>query len=199
MSTQFNPPEEELLIKRAAEGDREAFGELVRLYERLVYNTVKARVGNETDALDISQDTFIKIWRSVGKYRGDCRFATWVYRICVNTCIDFLRHSKFTVTEAYPTYTDKDGDENYAELADESTTSDPQRAAERNETSVMVRRAISMLPNEQREVIILRDLEGYSYDDISDMLGLEIGTVKSRINRARLKLRELLADYGKNN
>ena len=198
MSTQFNTPEEELLIKRAAEGDKEAFGELVRLYERLVYNTVKSRVGNDTDALDIFQDVFIKIWRSVGKYRGECRFATWVYRICVNACLDFLRHSKFTVTEAYPTYIDKDGDESSVELADESTSADPQRAAERNETAAMVRRAIAKLPNEQREVIILRDIQGYSYDDISDMLGLEIGTVKSRINRARSKLRELLSEYRKN-
>ena len=89
---------------------------------------------------------------------------------------------------------DKDGDEVEAEFADESESASPELAAERNETVKLVRDAISRLPSDQREVVILRDIEGFSYEDIASMLGIEVGTVKSRLNRARLKLRELISD-----
>jgi len=191
---EYNTAEENELIARACEGDHAAFGEIVKIYERLIYSTVKARLGNEEDSLDVAQDIFIKIWRSIKNYRADCRFATWVYRITVNACLDFLRHTKFTATEPMPTYTDKDGDEITLEFADESINGSPEAAAERNETVRAVREAIERLSPDQKEVIILRDIEGYSYESISDMLGLEIGTVKSRINRARLHLKELLLD-----
>ena len=195
MSTQFNTPEEDDLIKRASEGDRDAFGEIVKLYERLVYNTVKAKIGNEEDALDISQDIFIKVWRYIAKYRGDCRFSTWIYRISQNACLDFLRHAKYVATEPMPTYIDKDGDEVTLEPRDSSESGSPEHSAVRNETVRAVRSAIDRLTPEQREIVILRDIEGYSYESISEMLGIEIGTVKSRINRARLHLKELLSDH----
>ena len=192
MSIELNSPEEDVLIKRASEGDREAFGEIVKLYETLVYNTVKLKVGNAEDALDVSQEAFLKMWRYIGKYRGECRFATWVYRICVNASLDFLRHAGLTATEPMPTYTDKDGDEITLELPDESANASPENSAVRSDTVNTVRRAIARLSGEQREIIMLRDIDGYSYEEISEMLGLEIGTVKSRLNRARNNLKELL-------
>ncbi len=194
MSVEINTPEEELLIKRASDGDREAFGEIVKLYQKLVYNSVKSRLGNEDDTMDVCQDIFVKLWRTIGKYRGDCRFSTWVYRITVNACLDFLRHAKFTATEPMPTYIDKDGDEVEAELADDTVAVSPEGAAVRKETVKLVRESIARLPSEQREVVVLRDLEGLSYEKIAEMLGLEVGTVKSRINRARLRLREIIAE-----
>jgi len=194
LSAVTNPPEEELLIKRASDGDKNAFGEIVKLYERLVYSSVKSRLGNEEDALDVCQDIFVKLWKNIKKYRGDCSFSTWVYRVTANTCLDFLRHSTYAATERMPTYIDKDGDEVEAEFADESESASPELAAERNETVKLVRDAISRLPSDQREVVILRDIEGFSYEDIASMLGIEVGTVKSRLNRARLKLRELISD-----
>lgn len=194
LKTQYNTPEEEVLIRRASRGDSEAFGEIVRLFQRLVYNTVRSMVRNEEDVLDVSQEIFIKIWRSIGKYRGDCRFSTWVYRITKNACLDFLRHAKYTAAEPLPTFTDKYGDEACFELRDDSEEASPEHSAVRKETVMAVRTAIERLSPEQREVITLRDIEGYSYEAISDMLGLELGTVKSRINRARLHLKELLSD-----
>ena len=191
-ATKFNPPEEEALIALAANGNEEAFGNLVSMYEKLVYNTVRSKISSPEDALDISQEVFIKIWRYIGRYRGDCRFSTWVYKICRNTCLDFLRRSQHYVTERMPVFTDRDGDETEAELPDESAASSPERTFEKNDDIRMVREAIDALSPEQREVILLRDIEGYTYDEISEMLSIEIGTVKSRLSRARSNLRSII-------
>ncbi len=194
LHSQFNTHEENLIISAAAKGDREAFGQLVRLYERLVLNTVRAKVDNETDALDVSQEVFIKVWRSLPNYRGDCRFSTWIYKISANACFDFLRKEARSQAEPLPTFTDKDGDEVTTELADDSIGSLPEEAYERSERIRAVRAAIASLSVEQREVVVLRDIEGRSYEEISEMLELEIGTVKSRLNRARGALKELLSE-----
>ena len=190
---QYNTPEENALIGAAANGDSEAFGSLYTMYERLVYNTVRLKVGNPDDALDLSQEIFVKIWRSIGRYRGDCRFSTWVYKICINACLDFLRRTKASLTESIPTYTDRDGDEVEIEFADESAASSPELMSEKREKVRLVRDAIAKLSPEAREVVELRDIQGYSYEEIAEMTGLGIGTVKSRLNRARSHLRELLA------
>ena len=194
MSASYNTPEEDALIKRAADGDQEAFEAIFRTYERLIYNSVKARIGNENDSLDIAQDVFIKIWRYIATYRGDCRFSTWIYRICTNACLDFLRRDRVWAASALPSYIDKAGDEVTVEPCDNSTSSSPEAFAVQRETSNNVRSAIDRLSPEQREIILLRDIEGYGYEEISSMLNLGIGTVKSRISRARLHLKELLSD-----
>lgn len=190
--TQFNTPEEDALIKAASGGDKDAFGRIVSMYERLVYNTVKSKVGSNEDALDLSQEVFIKLWRSIGRYRGDCRFSTWVYKVSINACLDFLRKAQTGAAEQMPVYTDKDGDELCFEPSDDSITASPERSYEQNEAVRMVRDGIARLSPEQREVILLRDIEGYTYEEISDTLRLEIGTVKSRLNRARSNLRQII-------
>ena len=189
----YNTSEENALIDAAKNGDHAAFGEIVKLYEKLVYNSVRLKVG-DAEAFDVSQEVFIKIWRSIGRYRGDCRFSTWVYKICQNACLDFLRRQRVSATEAMPTYTDKDGDEIELEFADESTLASPECMAEVRERVKIVRDAIARLSPEAREVVELRDIEGYSYEAISEMTGLEIGTVKSRLNRARRHLKQLLLE-----
>ena len=191
---QFNTCEEERLIEAAKNGDSAAFGEIIKLYEKLVYNSVRLKISSAEDALDVSQNVFIKLWRSIGSYRGDCRFSTWVYKICQNACLDFLRHHKATATETIPTYTDKDGDEIELEFADESVCASPERMAERREKVMLVRDAIAKLSPDAREIIVLRDMEGYSYEAIAEMKGLEVGTVKSRLNRARLQLKAFLSE-----
>lgn len=191
---QFNTCEEERLIEAAKNGESAAFGEIVKLYEKLVYNSVRLKISSAEDALDVSQNVFIKLWRSIGSYRGDCRFSTWVYKICQNACLDFLRHQKATATEAIPTYTDKDGDEIELEFADESVGASPERMAERREKVMLVRDAMTKLSPDAREIIVLRDMEGYSYEAIAEMKGLEVGTVKSRLNRARLQLKAFLSE-----
>lgn len=185
--------EESALVIAASNGDQAAFSELVRIYERLVYNTVKSKVLHSEDALDVSQEVFIKIWRSLPTWRGDCRLSTWIYKIAINTSFDFLRR---TTLETDPLER-QDESERPIELADPSPDSSPEENFEKNETVRSVRRAIARLPEEQREVVTLRDIDGYSYDEIAEMLSLGIGTVKSRLNRARKRLRELLEEETK--
>ena len=177
------------LIKAAANGDEAAFSRIVTAYERLVYSTLKSKVMSGEDAMDLSQEVFIKIWRALPNWRGDCKLSTWIYKVCVNTSLDFLR--KASDVETLSTSPEDDDDRPF-EVADESISSSPERLAEQNETTLAVRRAISRLPEDQRQVIMLRDIDGFSYEDISEMLSLGIGTVKSRINRARTRLKALL-------
>lgn len=192
MAHSYNTPEEDAIIRAASEGDRDAFCRIVSMYEKFVYNALRMKIGCAEDAFDLSQEVFIKLWRHLARYRGDCRFSTWIYKICMNTALDHLRREKNVSAEPMPTYTDKDGDEVMPEFRDEDEASSPESVLEKNEAVRTVRRAISRLSEEQREVILLRDIEGYSYEEISDMLNLEIGTVKSRLNRARTNLKTLL-------
>lgn len=195
MSQQFNTPEENRLIEAASRGDKAAFGQIMEMYEKLVYNTIRTKVQNAEDAMDLSQEVFIKLWRSIGHYRGDCRFSTWLYKIAVNASLDFLRRAPHVNAEPLPSVTDDDGEEKMLELPDESIAASPERTLDKAETVRVVRDAIAQLNAEQQEVILLRDIEGYTYEEISEMLSLEIGTVKSRINRARSNLRELLSAF----
>ena len=181
------------LIKAAAKGDQSAFSELVTAYERLVYNTAKSKVFSHEDAMDISQEVFIKIWRSLPNWRGECRFATWIYKVCVNASLDFLRRAP-EETESLSGRPDEDGEERPLEIADESVSASPESSLEQNETTMAVRRAIAKLPDDQRQIVVLRDIDGYTYEEIAEMLSLGLGTVKSRINRARVRLKALLED-----
>lgn len=180
---------EKELIASAAAGDNDAFGRIVSLYEKLVYNTVKIRVKQNEDALDVSQEVFIKIWKALPNYRGDCRFSTWIYRIAVNASLDFLR--KYSGEAPENIFSGGD-DEPEREIADEGNVSSPEEALDRSETVNSVRHAIKMLPEDMQQVILLRDIEGYSYAEIADMLEIEMGTLKSRLNRARESLKEKL-------
>ncbi len=194
MNHSYNSPEEDKLIAAASNGDKAAFSQIVTTYEKLIYHTIRMKVGSAEDSLDLSQEVFIKLWRSIGKYRGDCRFSTWLYKIAVNTSLDFLRRSAHDRTGSLPTMTDEDDEEKQLEFADESVSASPDRTLDKMETVRMVRSAIEKLSDDQREIVILRDIEGYSYEEVAEMLELEIGTVKSRLNRARAHLRVLLSD-----
>lgn len=180
------------LIHASLAGDNEAFGELVKKYERLIYNTAYQITSNAEDAFDISQETFIKAYRSLGSFRGDSKFSTWIYRICQNSAKDFLRsgvrHNAVSITS----FEDDYKQEVQFDIPDDNTVSQPEMSLERNENRKAVRDAIAHLSEDHKNVIVLRDIEGYSYDEISEILNLEIGTVKSRINRARLAIKDYL-------
>lgn len=188
-----NDESEASLVRAAAHGDQAAFSEIVRLYERLVYNTVKSKVLQSEDALDLSQEVFIKIWRSLPTWRGDCRLSTWIYKVALNTSFDFLRK---TTIDTDPLDHRSDEDDRPLEVADTSLDASPEERLEQSETTRAVRRAIAKLPDDQREVVMLRDIDGYSYEEIADMLSLGIGTVKSRLNRARKRLKEIIKEEG---
>lgn len=180
------------LVKRAVRGDIEAFGELVRLYERFVYNLAFKFSFSEQDAYDISQEVLIKIWRSLPTFRFDCEFSTWVYRITHNTCLDYSRKKK-RMPVVSMTDSSEEGESDERSVLDITDISaEPAECLLKKERIAAVREAIEQLMPEHREIIILRDMEDFSYLQISEMLALDIGTVKSRLSRARAKLKEIL-------
>jgi RNA polymerase sigma-70 factor (ECF subfamily) len=190
-------PELDDLLRRAKDGDGDAFSDLVAHYERFVYNTavrVLSASGQSSDlADDIAQDSFIKAWRNLTQFRGECTFSTWLFRVTVNTAKDAIRSAarRPTVSLSYPDGDDEDG---YAEWDVPVTSGDeiPEEVLEKKELILGVRRAVEALPEEQRQVVVMRDLHGLSYQEISDTLGVELGTDKSRLNRGRTNLKILL-------
>ncbi|MBR5453665.1 MAG: sigma-70 family RNA polymerase sigma factor [Clostridia bacterium] len=179
----------ELIIKRAARGDSEAFAILLREKQSLVYNLAYRLSENREDALDISQEVFIKVWRSLPGFRGDSSFDTWLYRITLNAARDYLererKHTRGKVDE---------------EDTPESLTASYDTPEERYldlEEAGEVKAALGRLSREHREILILREVHGYGYREIADMLDLEEGTVKSRINRARAALKKELTEWNK--
>lgn len=183
--------EEKILIKKAQKGDTAAFEALVSAHEGFVYNLALRTLRSTHDAEDATQEVFMKAWTSLGSFRGDSKFSVWLYRITGNVCTDMLRHRRNTVSL---TVTNGEGDDAEMEIADSSPT--PHEALEKKERSAALQRALDALPEDYRRAIMLRESGGMSYDEIAAALRLDIGTVKSRIFRARKKLCEILSADG---
>lgn len=176
------------LVRRAKRGDISAFEDLISGYEKKVYNTAYRFFNNAEDAMDVSQEIFIKVFTSLRRFREDSSFSTWLYRIAVNTCIDFLRKKREDVLPIKEEI-----------VMDDKTklgfqTELPEEFVEKQEAKQAIMKAISTLPEEQRICIILRDVQGFSYTEISDILSCSLGTVKSRLFRGRRALKENLKD-----
>jgi len=181
------------LVVLAKAGDQDAFEQLVRDNEKRIYNLVLRMVGNPEDALDLSQESFLKAWKGLPSFKGDSAFSTWVYRLASNPCLDFLRRRK-RQQEAVGAPLSLDDEDAPPPPSDES--SQPEVQLERTERSLALKKALDALPDHHRQVLILRELSGLSYQEISDALDLDIGTVKSRLTRARLSLRKILLEDG---
>lgn len=185
--------DEAITVRRVLDGDVNAFEPLVREYEKTVYNLALRTVGNAEDAADITQEAFIRAYNSLPSFRGDSRFSSWLYRIVSNLCLDFLRsRSRHAVVSL--SREDGEGEETEAEIADESQS--PELLLDRKLTREAVRQGLDALPREQRDILLLREIRGMSYEEIGEALGLEAGTVKSRLFRARKKLCEQLVRDG---
>ena len=185
--------EDSALIAAVLSGDTEAFAPLVTEHQDRVYRLALRMLGSEADAADAAQDAFIKAFTSLDSFRGDSRFAVWLYRLTNNVCIDYLRRRKRQETISLQTQ-DEDGEELELSLPDERYS--PEKLAERAEDVRAVREAIAALPEDCREILLMREVGGLSYEELSQALALEPGTVKSRLNRARKKLCVLLAESG---
>jgi RNA polymerase sigma-70 factor, ECF subfamily len=190
-----NPGEdiERRLIASAARGDREAFDQLVRSQMHRVYNLCYRMMGDHEEAGDCAQDTFLKAYRSLKDFRGESSFNTWLCSIAVNTCKNRLqsaayRHSRHDLSIAAVSSSDQSNCER--DLPDPAPTALDRM--ERHELDSLLQKAIKALPPDARTVIVLRDVEGFSYEEIARMTGWAIGTVKSRLARARGQLRESL-------
>ena len=183
---------EDHLIADAATGSEEDFRQLVETYAPRIYNIALRMCKNPTDAEDITQEVFIKLHRSLESFKGDSAFSTFLYRVTANTCLDFLRKQKKMTT--VPLYSEGEAGRLETVIPDEGER--PEEISERKELRRVVLRGLDRLPKDQRIVLTLRDLEGLTYTEISEALGLAEGTVKSRICRAREKLRKILKEDG---
>ena len=181
------------LIRRVQAGETEAFEELVRAHEKTVYNLALRMTGNPQDAEDMAQEAFLKAYRSLPDFRGESKFSVWLYRIVSNVCLDLLRRQQRRPTVSL-TVEDEEGDEAQWEVPDERYS--PERLLEQKLTREAVRKGLAELPEEQREILLLREIKGLSYEEIGEILSLEPGTVKSRIFRARKKLCAFLLREG---
>lgn len=179
-------PEKEL-VRKSKHGDIEAFETLIMSYEKKIFNIALGMAGNFEDAGDIAQEVCIKIFKNIKSFKEDSSFGTWVYRITSNTCIDEIRKRSKVIPL---TMTNDDGEE--FELPVEDREKLPDEAFETKEKSDAVRKCILDLPLESRAIIVLRDIRGFSYDEISRILSINMGTVKSRLNRARNILKDRL-------
>lgn len=177
--------QEALTVQRVLDGNADEYEKLVLEYQKNVYNLALRMTGDPEDAADMAQEAFIKAYSSLSGYRGDSKFSVWLYRIVSNVCLDFLRAKKRRQTVSL-SVTDDDGEDTKLDIADESKS--PERIFERAMTRDAVRRGLAALTPEYRQILILRELQGMSYEEIAEVLGLESGTVKSRIFRARKKL-----------
>lgn len=182
------------LVQRAKQGDEQSFAALVEQNQGRIYNLALRMTGNPDDALELSQEAFLNAWKGLGKFQGDSSFATWLYRLTSNVCIDFLRREKRRNALSMTVSLDDEEEARQAELPDERYS--PHVEAERRERRETLRAGLASLSAEHRRVLILRELEGLSYGEIAQVLELEEGTVKSRIARARLALRNYLKKQG---
>jgi len=184
---------EEQLIKKSQQGDIKAFEELVLQYQNKIYALAYRYMGNEEDAYDMSQEAFIKAYKSLRSFKGKSSFGTWLYRVVSNICLDELGRRKrrivpLSLDEPLATL---DGDEVEKEIADTSPTADI--LYEQKEFLLYIQQLLDQMKIEHKTVIVLRDQMDLSYEEIAEILKCSIGTVKSRLSRARTVLREMLS------
>lgn len=181
---------EQLLIERSKNGDVSAFEMLIEAYQKKVFNLAYRIIGNYDDANDIAQEAFIRIFRSISGFRGQSSFSTWIYRITTNVCLDEIRKRKNKSVQ----YLDDDIQTDDGEMQRQIISDDPlpEEIAERKELRAVINDSLGELKEEYRIIITLRDIQGMSYEEIAKVLDCPTGTVKSRINRARQALKNVL-------
>lgn len=181
--------EERSAIAEAQRGDVQSFNTLVRLYEGRVYNLCYRMLGDSESAADATQDAFLSAYRGIRSFRGGS-FRSWLLRIATNACYDVLRARKRRPTVSLDIDVDNDQDQSPLQIADDAES--PDDVALRRELANEIQRGLGLLPEEQRAVIVLSDIEGLAYEEIAQITGANLGTVKSRISRGRARLREVL-------
>lgn len=179
---------DEQLVRACQDGHWEAFESLVALYERKIYSLALRLSGNAEDANDLAQETFIRLYRSIHTFRGQSAFSTWLYRIATNVCLDELRRRQRHPTISLDAPMETEEGQMERELVDPGQL--PEYVYESKELRQMVQQLIAELSEDHRTVLILRDIENLSYEEIAEILDCQLGTVKSRLNRARAALRD---------
>ena len=180
---------DELLLRRARKGDPDAFEQLMTPLEQRIWRICWHYTGDREAAADCGQDAMVRIWRGLDSYRGDCAFETWVYRVAANCCLDFLRKRKREKAESLEPLREQGFDP-----PDPAPGTEEQ--ALRKEEHARLREAVAALPEDQRDALVLTQLEGKSYEEAARLLETTEGTVKSRVARAREKLKRVFAAEG---
>ena len=183
--------QEQNWIDDARRGDQEAFAQLVQLYEKRGYALTLRMCKNPADAEEAAQEAFLAAWQGLAFFRGESSFSTWLYRLASNACVDLLRREGRHRSAAGPSLNDEEA---AIDVADDAPS--PHALAERAELRQQIEAGLAALPEEYRQVLILREMHQQTYDEIAEILSLDLGTVKSRINRGRKRLRKILLDSG---
>jgi RNA polymerase sigma-70 factor (ECF subfamily) len=181
---------EQILLERSKAGDIAAFEMLIEAYQKKIFNLAFRMIGNYDDAGDLAQEALIRVYKSIAGFKAQSSFSTWIYRITTNVCLDEIRKRKNKKVLSLDEEIHVEDGEMQRQI--ESDDPLPEEVFEREELRQIVGDAIASLPEEQRTVLTLRDLQGLSYEEIADILDCPGGTVKSRINRARQALKNAL-------
>ena len=187
----MNERQEQVWIDAARNGDPLAFEQLIHLYEKRVFALTRRMCKNPADAEEAAQEAFLAAWQGLKFFRGESSFSTWLYRLASNACVDLLRKEGRHQAAAGPSLNDE---ETVLELPDEAPT--PHALAEEAELRRQIEEGLAALPEEYRTVLVLREIHQQSYDEIAEILSLDLGTVKSRISRGRKRLRKFLLESG---
>ncbi len=195
--------DEALIKKYRVDGDMTVFSTLVKRYQNRVFMIAYRLLNNSEEAEEVVQDTFVKVHQNFDKFRTENIFASWIFRIAHNHCMDILRQrqrKRSTVVVSFDpqsTVAEEEGDrilnQPLSQVADEQPN--PSQSLDMSEQTNMVERSLNELPEAQKTVLILHDLQGFSYSEIAEIVGANIGTVRSRLHYGRIKLKELLAPY----
>lgn len=177
--------DQEKIIARARRGDADAFEQLVAAYRDQVFRLALRMCGSEADADEVAQEAFLSAWKALPNFRGESQFSTWLYQLSTHAAIDLMRREKRQIAA-----------DDITEVSAADPAPSPQQQAEQSEQREIVRDAILQLAPEQREVVVLRFMEELSYEEIGAVLKLPSGTVKSRLNRAKAQLKEILSKSG---
>lgn len=183
---------DEELVEKVKKGDADVYEKIIQKYQSKVFGLIYNMTKNQNDIEDLAQEVFIKIYKNLGKFKGESSLYTWIYKITVNLCLDEMKKRKNVIYLDEKIEVD-DGEVN-RELPSEEKSQE--KLYEEKELQEKLHNCINKLPEKQKVMIVLRDIKGFSYEEISKITDVKLGTVKSQINRARLKLKELLDEEG---
>ena len=187
--------DDSVLVQQSQAGDTKAMERLILKYQNRIYNVTLKMCGNPDDAAELTQEAFVKVIESINKFQGKSSFYTWLFRIAVNLTLNHCQRTSRTATRSLDA--EESGQEGAAKqylkdfLSDENAA-DPAALAQSRELCELAKQSLLKLDEPQRAVIVLRDIEGMNYNDIADVLNIELGTVRSRLSRARSHVRDIL-------
>lgn len=182
-------------VRRAQNGDRKAFEEIFRRYERRIFNFVHQIIGNPDDAVDLTQDVFVRVFNGLGELRAEEAFNSWIYRIAINISRDHLRRVRRVRMDSLEQGGRTDDDDESAGIEIPDWSENPEQMVELDEMQQAVRKAVAALPEHYRSVVILHHLQGMEVTEIAKTVGCRVGTVKSRLSRGRDELKRRLERY----